>query len=269
MKINNWLGQAESLLQNYRISTARLDALVLLEHVTGIDRARLLAEPDMELSSAQYAKLEKLLKRRASHEPLAYIRGKTEFYGREFVLTPSVLEPRPESETMIDLLKAIAESKPELRIADVGTGSGALGITAALELPKSTVDLIDIDPEVLKIARMNVEKFTLNINTLLSDLLVKTKLSYDVLLCNLPYVPDGYDINAAASHEPKIAIFGGTDGLDIYRKLFKQLEQMKKQPLYILTEALPSQHTALQEIASQAAYSIVKTDDFIQVFHAH
>ena len=83
-----------------------MDALVLLEDVLGIDRARLLAEPDMEISSAQLAELKKLLNQRAKHVPLAYVRGKTEFYGREFVITPAVLEPRPESETMIDLLKS-------------------------------------------------------------------------------------------------------------------------------------------------------------------
>src|SRR5258708_2470149 len=102
-----WLQQATSQLQAAGISTARLDALVLLEDCLYQDRAMLLADPEKKLTAPQLLKLEKLLNRRAQHEPLSYVRGKTEFYGHEFVLTTAVLEPRPESETMIDLLKEL------------------------------------------------------------------------------------------------------------------------------------------------------------------
>ena len=276
--------EATQKLTQAGIGTARLDALVLLEDVTGIDRAKLLAEPDMELSPEQVGKLEKLLNRRARHEPLAYIRGKTEFYGREFLLTPAVLEPRPESETMIDLLKELAAGSmavpgsghlktknspaevPGWRIADVGTGSGALGITAKLELPNSQVELLEIDPNAIKVAKTNVDKFTLNISVIKTDLLDGSNQNYDVFLCNLPYVPDYYQINTAALHEPKIAIFGGPDGLDLYRKLFDQIKKLQHHPLYILLEALPPSHQQLTEIARQASYDLIKTEDFIQLF---
>src|SRR5260221_14788444 len=104
MLVNDWLAKATHKLELAGIGTARLDALVLLEDVTGRDRAWLLAHPEAKISANEAAKLEKLLNQRAKHLPLAYVRGKTEFYGREFVITPAVLEPRPESETMIDLL---------------------------------------------------------------------------------------------------------------------------------------------------------------------
>ena len=264
MNVATWLAQAQQQLS--KISTARLDALVLLEDCSGKDRGWLLAHPEHELSDEQVAKLKKLLARRALHEPLAYLRGHTEFYGRDFVISAAVLEPRPESETMIDLLKKLPKLPTKPRIADVGTGSGALGITAASELPKATVELLEIDPEALKIAKRNVDKLSTGISALPSDLLAGSSQNYDVLLCNLPYVPDDFHINTAALHEPGLALFGGPDGLDVYRRLFEQVRDLQKQPLYILTEALPTQHAALQQIAEAHGYDLSQTDDFIQVF---
>lgn len=266
MKISIWLKEAEATLRAAGIATGRLDALVLLEDTTGIDRARLIAEPDLELTSTQLKELNNLLTRRQAHEPLAYVRGKSEFYGREFVITPDVLEPRPESETMIELLKNLPAMPSEVLIADVGTGSGALGITAKLELNSASVDLIDVEQAALKVAKMNVDKFTLNISVYISDLLSAYNADADVLLCNLPYVPDDFEINLAASHEPGIAIFGGADGLDLYRKLFDQLDKRNSKPLYILSESLPPQHKQLQQIALNSGYNLYLEDDFIQVF---
>lgn len=266
MKVADWLKEAENVLAVRSIGTARLDALILLEDVTGIDRARLLAESELKISAAQNHKLQKLLKIRARHMPLAYVRGKTEFYGREFKVSPAVLEPRPESEAMIDELKRLSDLPEQPSIADVGTGSGALGITAALELPKARVHLLEIDPKALKTAQMNVDLFTLEIETFKTDLLESSSYNYDVLLCNLPYVPDGFQINTAATHEPIIAIFGGPDGLDLYRRLFTQVNRLAHVPLYILCESLPPQHQALNEIAQHNQYALTTENDFITVY---
>lgn len=273
MNVSQWLREAQRQLETAGIGTARLDALVLLEDVCGVDRAKLLAEPDHALTAAQQAKLAKLLKRRAAHEPLAYLRGFTEFYGRRFVITAAVLEPRPESETMIDQLLDLSKAgllgsgkRQKLRLADVGAGSGALGITAKLELPEAEIELLEIDPKALKIAKTNVDLFTLPIKVLKSDLLIQSAGNYDVLLSNLPYVPDGFHINEAALREPHIAIFGGPDGLDLYRKLFQQLTTAPKQPLFILTESLPPQHPGLRDIAKRFGYRQRQKNDFIQVF---
>ena len=273
MKFEDFLKKATQQLQKAGIGTARLDSLILIEDVLGVDRAILLAHPETNISSSQLAKLTKLLKRRGNHEPLAYVRGTTEFYGRNFVINTSVLEPRPESEAMIDLLKHYVKNgtfstqpASHVTISDVGTGSGALGITAALEIPKSSVELLDISQKALEIAKINVDKFTLNITMLKSNLLMNSKQQSVVLLCNLPYVPDDYSINEAAQHEPKLAIFGGRDGLDLYCKLFKQLTLHTNKPLLILTEALPEQHQKLATIAAKTEYRLDMTDDFIQAF---
>lgn len=273
MTCDEWLCQATAQLTRAGVGTARLDALVLLEDVTEHDRGWLLAHPEFEIVSSQLTRLTKLLNQRAKHVPLAYVRGRTEFYGREFVITPAVLEPRPESETMIELLKAWTQDpslKPnkrqKLKIADVGTGCGALGITAALEVPNTDVELLDIDRTALKVAKTNVDKFTLSMSVVQSDLLANAKHAYDVLLCNMPYVPDSYPINRAAAFEPELAIFGGPDGLDLYRQLFDQISKLPKQPLYILTEALPAQHPELAAIAQLAGFKVHQIDDFIQGF---
>lgn len=266
MMVDSWLRDATKKLDQAGIGTARLDALVLLEDATSRNRAWLLAHGEHELSSAELSQLTKLLNQRTTHIPLAYVRKKTEFYGREFVITPAVLEPRPESETMIDQLKKLPDLPKQVRIADVGTGSGALGITAKLELPEARVELLELDPAALKIAHKNVEKYTADIKVISSNLLIGSGQSNNVLLCNLPYVPDDYGVNEAALHEPKLAIFGGPDGLDVYRRLFDQVNALQKRPLFILTESLPPQHGSLAQVAASASYKPVKIDDFIQVF---
>lgn len=264
MTLINWLEAAEQALVKHDVMTARLDCLVLLEDALGKDRAHLLAHPDTKLTQPQQELLNNQVARRAKHEPLAYIRSKTEFYGREFTVNAHTLEPRPETETMIDLLKKLAIKKPV--ICDIGTGSGAIAITAALELPDSTVYACDISDECLHTAAQNNQKYAAKVTIYKSNLLESSRTSYDILLCNLPYVPDSHTINEAAMFEPRIAIFGGADGLDLYRELFGQIDQLAAKPAYILTESLPFQHEELALIAKLHGYKLVQTEDFIQIY---
>jgi release factor glutamine methyltransferase len=268
MTLNNFLAASVGRLTEAGISTARLDVLVLLEDALQQDRAHLLAHPEIELTNEQLHTLGEQISKRALHVPLAYIRGKTEFYGREFSVNDYVLEPRPESETMIDLLKNLSRID-HMTIVDVGTGSGALAITAKLELPTIEVSAIDIDPHCLELTRKNAVKHNVSIAIIKGDLvrpLADEQPETYTLLCNLPYVPDSFQVNLAATHEPRLAIFGGPDGLDLYRKLFDQIEALKTKPQYILTEAMPPQHEELAEIASRAGYTARTAEDFIQVF---
>lgn len=265
MLLGTALAQGERKLASAGISSARLDALILLEDMLHKDRAWVLAHPEYKLSSLQAKRLERKVERRASHVPLAYIRGHTEFYGRHFKVNRHVLEPRPESETMVELLKGLAlPAKPS--IADVGTGNGAIGITAALEIPGSIVDLYDISAGALAVAKHNIHLHELHLHARKMNLLSRPLRPYDAILANLPYVPDRWEINQAAMAEPRIAIFGGTDGLDIYRKLFHQLARFTWKPRYILTESLPPQHENLAQIARDHGYRLLKTQDFIQVY---
>lgn len=324
MLLHAHLQNAVNRLAEAGIPTARLDVLVLLEDCLGKDRAWILAHPEIELSAEQISVLNEQISRRALHVPLAYIRGKTEFYGREFLVNDYVLEPRPESETMIVLLKTLMlEDGPlaedgRVTIVDVGTGSGALAITAKLELPDARVLAVDIDPNCLAITCKNAKRLGADIEIVKSDLLkklalksrhspastitpvpcplssgsgpgdpVKNKLSLNcraepdndvgetlqdgtpqalIILANLPYVPDSFHINQAATHEPRLAIFGGADGLDLYRELFEQMSMLNNKPAYVLTESMPPQHPELVEIAEKSRFSLLETEDFIQVF---
>jgi len=311
--IETWLRNAVGKLKSASIPTARLDAEILLADMLKKDRSWLHAHPDFRLNDPNtqggslgvVRRLNKQIERRVGHEPLAYIRGKQEFYGREFTVSPDTLTPRPETETMVELLLnqigdlglGIGERKEtgegrrktgveqqigdrgkesggELQIVDVGTGSGCIIITTALELskiqdPRSKIHYtgLDISKAALKIAKHNARKLEVNVNLqhfdLLSDDLSKIQDPRSTIyLANLPYVPEDFRINLAASHEPEFAIFGGKDGLDYYRTLFSKL----KNATVILTESLPPQHEQLIQVATEAGYKLHKTQDLIQVF---
>lgn len=284
MILKDWLKQAETRLKSADIGTARLDVLILLEDETGKDRSWLLAHAESPLQGRALQRLDRKLKRRQKHEPLAYIRGFSEFYGRRFKVNKNVLEPRPESETMVDLLKNLLyhnfhipedgppeapEALKEVLIADVGTGSGALAITAKLEIPEAKVIATDIDPKCLSVARQNAKAQNVKIKFLQGDLLnalPPTPYSLHTILANLPYVPRNLRINQAAAMEPRLAIDGGSDGLDVYRRLFEQLSKVGIKSKYVFTESLPPQHKKLADIAQKVSYRLRQTKDFIQVF---
>lgn len=262
---------ADAQLESASVPTARLDALVLMEDLLGKNRAWVLAHADELLPLEKTFTYRHAVARRGNHEPLAYIREKSEFYGREFYINNHVLVPRPESETMIELLSELP--MPEVvNITDVGTGSGALGITAALELARNNhavkrLTLVDIDTKCLDVARVNDATYKSNATVLKADLLDDAS-PCDIILANLPYVPDEHTINRAAMIEPKLAIFGGSDGLKYYRKMFRQLTEAQSvwRPQYVLTESLPFQHEALATLADQHGYDLATFEDFIQVY---
>lgn len=236
--------------------------MVLLEDMLKKERSWILASPDFELGADILASLTQQIERRLTHEPLAYIRGFSEFYGRRFAVDKRVLEPRPESEAMIEQLMSLPLQNG-MTLADVGTGSGALGITAKLVRPELQITLIDTMADALEVAKINAEAHKTDVKIVKNDLLSEQP-AYDIILANLPYVPDDYAINQAATHEPAVALFGGDDGLDLYRKMFGQLAATPAQ--FVLTEALLFQHDDLDKIALGAGYTRVSEDDFIQVF---
>lgn len=265
MTISVFLEQSQHKLAEVGIGSARLDSLILLEDLLERDRAWLLAHPEFKLSSQQQRKLHRQLDRRAEHVPLAYIRGFAEFYSRRFKVSPRVLQPRPESETMIDQLKKLdLPARPA--IADVGTGSGCLGITAALEIAGARVDLYDIDSSALAVAKHNSAMYELKLDTRKRNLLNRPLRRYDAILANLPYLPDNWNIDRSILAEPRIAFLGGKDGLDLYRNLFAQLQKLAWPKLYILCEAMPPQQAALIQAGTSHGFTKIAKQDFIVVF---
>lgn len=278
MSISEWLPTATAQLKDAGITTARLDCLVLLEDATGHDRAWLLSHPEYELQGSIVKNLSTKIGKRAQHIPLAYLRGHAEFYGRRFAVNAHTLVPRPETEAMIELLRGLATAgdlPAAACILDVGTGSGCIAITAALELAaaglEAHVSACDIDKNCLQVAAQNAAALGASVTFFASNLLADAPGPVDIILANLPYVPDNFQINTAATHEPQHALFGGPDGLDLYRTMFDQITQQNNlgsQPRCILAESLPPQHEALAAIAKAAGYRLQATDDFIQLFVA-
>ncbi len=267
MTIDAWLQLAVPHLKDAGIQTARLDALVLLEDTLQLDKSYLLAHPEAEIAPQHLETLANHLERRDQHEPLAYIRGHAEFYGRRFEVSPDVLVPRPESESIIEML--MKHAALDARVADIGCGSGALAVTAALELHTS-VTAVDVDEACLEITKHNAQTYsamiTLRRGDLLQPFLGSELPAPDVIMANLPYVPDKYSINEAARHEPALALFAGSDGLDLYRQMFNQVQQFTSLPKLIITEALLQQHDDLAIIAQNTGYKIIDIDGLVQVF---
>lgn len=268
MNIGAFLQHATQQLTDCDIITARLDVLILLEDILGKDRSSILAHTEDQLTKTQVEQLEASITRRCTHQPLAYIRGKAAFYGRTFIVNDQVLVPRPETETMIDFFKQLPHT-PDWRIADIGTGSGAIGLTAALEVPdiKTAVDLYDISPTALEVAQKNAQALGVHAEYKISNLLANLDDAYTVLLVNLPYVPNSYPINEAAQHEPRLALFAGDDGLRDYATFWHQIETLPNKPLFVLCESFPDQHVALAQMAQVAGYSVQESSDFIQLFN--
>ncbi len=267
MRIDQFLAQTSKQLHDAGIDSARLDTLILLEDELRQDRALLLAHPEAEIPAPIFAELYKKRLQRERHVPLAYIRHKASFYGREFYVNEHVLVPRPESEAMITLLKELSPSSKSLQIADVGTGSGCLGITAALELSDAKVRLYDIDPNALTVAKDNIIQHHVTAATIKQDLLLgDTPMAPTIILANLPYVPTSLLLNRAATHEPPQAIFSGTDGLDHYKRFWEQVTSLGKPPKLIITESLVGQHHTNALLARKAHYYLNRTEGLAQAF---
>lgn len=211
-----------------RISS--LDAEVLLCHALGKDRAWMRAHADADVPSDTHAQYENLVERRSAGEPLQYITQTQEFFGLALHVKPGVLIPRPETEHLVEaVLTWVAEAKLEhARVTDVGTGSGAIAIALAMNLREPEVTAVDISQEALSIARSNADKLIAapRIHFVLGDLLKgQEDDSLDVVVSNPPYIPDG-DAQTmqreVVEHEPHRALFGGEDGLAVYRRLIPQ-----------------------------------------------
>lgn len=282
MTTGEWLNNSTRLLHEAGVNSARLDCLVLLADTFDCDKSFMLAHPESVIDSKNLKILNTKIIQRSHHTPLAYLRGKADFYGREFKIAKHVLVPRPESEAMIEqLLKqaAQADTAPAtadaMTVYDIGTGSGCLAITAALELPFAEVVATDIDQRCLDLARQNATRWPrVSITLLKGDLLtpIATHISSAaskkqiIFLANLPYVPTGYPVNKAATHEPALALFSGQDGLDHYRKLFCQLTDLPMRPAFIITESLRSQHADLSALANVHGYTLHASRGLSQSF---
>jgi release factor glutamine methyltransferase len=208
--------------QKHGLPTPRLDAELLLAHVLGGRRIDLYLGFEAPVGESERGRYRDLVRRRADDRvPVAYLTGEREFWSCTLQVEPEVLVPRPETECVVEAVVALGPT----RVVDVGTGSGAIGCAVALECPEATVVAIDRSPVAVRVARANAERLGLGdrVRFLVGDLLSPVAGRWDVVVANLPYVPTASlsTLPPEVRHEPKMALDGGPDGLDVVRELVR------------------------------------------------
>ncbi len=205
------------------VSVAGLEAHILLSHVLKEARTYLMTHPEITLTADEQAGFEALLIRREQGEPIAYLTGLREFYGLDFVVTPDVLIPRPETELLVELALKLIPSEAALRILDLGTGSGAVALTLATLRPNAQVTAIDASPAALAIARQNVARLSLaNVRFFESDWFANVPTEhFDLIVANPPYVAekDPHLALGDVRFEPMLALASGYDGMCAIRHI--------------------------------------------------
>jgi release factor glutamine methyltransferase len=212
-------------------SAPRLEAEVLLSHVLDTSRTVLSAYPEHALTHDQLSSYQSLVHRRVSNYPLPYLTGRVEFYGLEFEVTPDVLIPRSETETLVDL----ALARRPATVVDVGTGSGCIAVALATHLPDAIIYTIDISPAALAVAQRNAERHGVveQVHLLVGDVLSPRPGPVDLIVSNPPYISSGQCASLPASirdHEPRLALDGGPDGMAIIQRLLVQAPAVLRQP---------------------------------------
>jgi len=217
------LSRARGILAEKNNEDTPLECELLLRHVLGISRTQLYLDLDHELSPKQEEAFWQLLKRCLNGEPTAYITGHREFYGLDFYVDPSVLIPRPESELLVEKTLSLAQNHRLLTIAEIGTGSGAIAITLALELPGARIYATDISASALKVALINCQKHGVidRVYLLHGNMLDPVPEPVDLIIANLPYVKESE--LTGMRFEPLLALDGGRDGMKKIRQLCRQV----------------------------------------------
>lgn len=258
MTILSWLTEAINQLKQVEIPSSRLDAELILAETLQKPRTFLHAHPDYILDSQRCNIANARASLRAERVPLAYIIGKKEFYGRTFIVSPNVLVPRPESEAIIAcFLMCTANRRTGETLIDVGTGSGCLGITAAIEHPTLRVILSDISDRALQIAQKNANALHATVKLRHQSLLSEQIEPVDYIFANLPYVDASWKTSPELDYEPSIALYAKRQGLDLIMQLIHQTPQHLNSNGLLFIEADPGQHRAV--IAEAAKNGLTHT----------
>ena len=267
MQAHQAAAQAAERLARCGIADARLEAEVLARHALGYDRAAYFASLRQPLDAAQQARIERLVARRAHGEPLAYITGHREFYGLDFIVNPAVLIPRQETELLVDKALEWASSWASVRaasgqgnaaplIADVGTGSGAIAVALACNLPSARVLAIDASAAALAVADRNRRRHGVadRVALLQGDLLTALKPGVDAIVSNPPYIASDLlpGLPPDVRREPALALDGGHDGLRLTRRLIEQAARRLNRGGALLIEIAPEQAEAALGLARAA-----------------
>ena len=260
MRLREAWARSRKRLERSAIPDAGIEAQVLLRNALGIDRATFHASPERELSAEEAEAFERTVERRVGGEPLSYITGHREFYGLDFVVTPDVLVPRQETEFLVEAVLEYARSRAgdedSLTIADIGTGSGCIAVALGAHLPKATVYATDVSQEALCVAGENVQRHGLGERVHLrhGDLFEALVGPVDVVVSNPPYLSTGEatDLPSDVQREPSVALVGGTDGMDVLRRLVVEAREYVKPGGLLAMEIDPRRLGAVESLARRA-----------------
>lgn len=222
--------RATERLRGSGATTPALDADVLLAHVLGVPKEALVAHPEVELTADERARLDELVAKREEGVPVAYLRGTKEFYGLRFAVDARVLVPRPETETLVDAVRAHAAGRA-LSVVDVGTGSGAIAVALAATEPQLRMIATDVSADALAVARANAKAHRVDVDFREGDLLAPVTERVDVVAANLPYLSD-LDVvdldgdRTSLAYEPRLATVAGPDGLSLVRRAAADLPRV-------------------------------------------
>ncbi len=227
MKISDLLAQSIIRLEKAGVSNSKLDTLVLLTHALSVSKERIIFYPDFEPDSTSEKKFLEFIERRSKREPVSHIIGCREFYGYNFNVTDATLDPRPDSETLIEtVLKKIPDRTKDFKILELGTGTGCLIITLLKLYPNAHGTGIDLSTSALEICQKNANQNEVapRLNLKNSDLFTQLTHSekFELIISNPPYIPSNEIANLQTEvrvFEPHMALDGGADGLDFYRKI--------------------------------------------------
>ena len=256
--IRQTIQQTHQTLEAAGIPDARLEAEVMVMTVMRMTRQNIFAEQESEVPGSEARQLADIVAQRLERFPLAYILGFREFYGINVVVTPDVLIPRPETEGMVEhtlFMALMGMETRELTIADVGTGSGAIAVNLAIHLPAARIYAMDISEAALDVAAYNIRAHSVHDRVRLGhgDLLEPLPEPVDLIVANLPYLPAERisTLQPEVQQEPRIALDGGPDGLDLVRRLLTQAPDKLNSPGIILLELDPEQFSAVKTLALQ------------------
>ena len=242
---------------------ARLDAETLLLHLLKQNRAWLLGHADDAAATDTQDSFAASVARRYAGEPIKYITGETEFFGLPFAVAPGVLIPRPETEHLVEEVVRLAGAFTDPRIADIGTGSGAIAVALAHSLPEAHIIATDFSPQALAIAKQNAIRNNVEdrIEFFEGDLLAPlTGQSFHIIASNPPYVPladrDSLSVEVR-EHEPHAALFAGDDGLALYRRLIPEARKLLVPGGWLVMEIGYGQQPAIEELMPESKYGSV------------
>ena len=243
MQLKQALTSAVEQLESSDVGSSRLNAETLLMFVLGVNRAYLYAHPERELTNEEQARYDEVIARRAEDVPSQYITGHQEFWGLDFLVSPAVLIPRPETEHLVETVLKLASDVPAPRIVDVGTGSGCIALALAHEVKSAEIYGVDLSAEALEIARANAARLQLDnrVRFLDSNILeaLAGRRDFDFVVSNPPYV--GFNEadkvqRSVFKYEPKMAVFAGDNGLDVIRPLITQAHPALKHGGFLAME---------------------------------